>query len=75
MDGRTDGRTDGQTDTASYSDARTHLKIGIAIYRVFPINCDERNQEYSASRRDKLILKKVLSRYQTAVFSCKISSN
>ena len=30
--GRTDGWTDGRTDTASYRDARTHLKILFSLF-------------------------------------------
>ena len=37
MDRWTDGRTDGRTDTASYRDARTHLKRNIA----FPAKADQ----------------------------------
>ena len=47
----------------------------ITEYRVFHANTPIIKRWFSASRRDKLILKKVLSRSWNPIFSCKITSN
>ena len=63
----------GRTTKLQSISEKTKLSVKVSLYRVFQVKCNITKRHISASRADKMILKKVLESSMNTIFYVKNS--